>query len=336
MTSTTKKRKPMKPQLWQHPNGYWCKKVLGRQRYFGRVADDPTGEAALALWMQQKDDLLAGREPRARHSNRSGLTVVELCNHFGSHKLAKVGGGELAQRTYDRYAATCRFLVSFFGRNRLAEDLRPDDFERLRAAMAKRWGVVALGNEIQMVRSIFRYGFRNELLTNPGRFGSSFEKPSAKTRRMQKHAKGPRMFAAREIRKLLKAAGPNMRAMILLGVNGGLGNTEVAELPRRLLQLRAGWLDYPRAKTGVERRIPLWPETVEAIRDVQGVRRSPKDPQHAGLLFIGRRGESYLGDHRGYRVDQEFKRVAAKAGVVGRSFYDFRRTFQTVGEGSRD
>ena len=37
--------------------GYWCKKVRGRVYYFGRVADDPDGAAALEEWESQKDDL---------------------------------------------------------------------------------------------------------------------------------------------------------------------------------------------------------------------------------------------------------------------------------------
>ena len=38
-------------------NGPWCRKVRGVVHYFGRIADDPKGEAALNLWNEQKDDL---------------------------------------------------------------------------------------------------------------------------------------------------------------------------------------------------------------------------------------------------------------------------------------
>jgi len=55
--------------------------------------------------------------------------------------------------------------------------------------------------------------------------------------------------------------------MILLGINCGLGNKDVGNLPASSIDLERGWLDYPRGKTGVTRRCPLWPETVEAIRE---------------------------------------------------------------------
>ena len=124
--------------------------------------------------------------------------------------------------------------------------------------------------------------------------------------------------------------------MILLGLNGGLGNTDVGELPLTAIDLKGGWLDYPRPKTGIQRRIPLWPETVEAVKAVMENRRDPKAQENDRLLFVGRRGESYIGNHRGYRVTQEFNRVLTKAGIEGRTFYDLRRTFQTIAEGARD
>jgi len=64
-------------------SGYWCKKIRDRVFYFGKVADDPKGKAALEIWLDQKDDLLAGREPRTK---TEGLTVADLCNQFLAHK----------------------------------------------------------------------------------------------------------------------------------------------------------------------------------------------------------------------------------------------------------
>ena len=47
------------------------KKVRGRFSFFGKVADDPKGEKALEPWLEQKDDLLAGRTPCRRKGLRS-------------------------------------------------------------------------------------------------------------------------------------------------------------------------------------------------------------------------------------------------------------------------
>ena len=82
-------------------------------------------------------------------------------------------------------------------------------------------GPVALGNEIQIVRSIIRYGEEVDLIDNRMRFGPGFRKPSAKTIRQARAAKGRRMFTPVEIHRAFACAGANMQAMILLGINGG-------------------------------------------------------------------------------------------------------------------
>jgi hypothetical protein len=94
--STTKDR-PRKPSkdfpLFPHATGRWAKKVRGKLHYFGKMQDDPKGEAALVRWLDTKDDLLAGRTPRVRGD---GLTVADLVNHFLTFKQDLWDSGELA------------------------------------------------------------------------------------------------------------------------------------------------------------------------------------------------------------------------------------------------
>jgi hypothetical protein len=90
-TKTASADKPQKPRpdfpLFPHRTNRWAKKIRGRFVYFGKVSDDPNGETALNLWLEQKDCLLAGRTPR---TSRQGLTVRELCNRFLTVKQGQV------------------------------------------------------------------------------------------------------------------------------------------------------------------------------------------------------------------------------------------------------
>lgn len=323
------KRKKPHPDFPLHPHGSgrWAKKVLGKRVYFGKVADDPNGERAIELWLEQKDDLLAGRVPRSR----AGLaTVADACNRFLAFKEAMKGSGEITARTFKQYHDICQFMANHFGRNRPVDDLGPDDFLSLRSELAKIHGLVSLGNRIQDVRSVFRYARESGLLASEMQFGPGFKKPSAKAVRIERAAIGPRLFEAKQIRALLKAATPNMRGMILLATNAGLGNTDLASVEVSHFDLRSGWLVFPRTKTGIPRRAPLWPETIAAVRAVLGKRK-------AGLVFIPDVGDSYApeGD-TSWRVSDEYARIAKKAKVKGRQFYDLRRTFQTIADGAND
>src|SRR5262250_3394467 len=95
--------KPAKPYpefpLTAHPAGYWCKKVRGKIHYFGPWGDP---DAALKKYLEQKDDLHAGRTPRP---DSGGVTVKDVANAFLNAKEQAVGAGELSPRTWADYKA---------------------------------------------------------------------------------------------------------------------------------------------------------------------------------------------------------------------------------------
>ena len=51
-----------------------------RTIYFTKWSEDPKGVAAEEMWLEKKDDLLAGRIPRAKDPD--ALTVADLSNEF--------------------------------------------------------------------------------------------------------------------------------------------------------------------------------------------------------------------------------------------------------------
>jgi integrase len=172
---------------------------------------------------------------------------------------------------------------------------------------------VALGNEIQRVRSVFKHAFDAELIAAPVRFGPGFKRPSKKVLRKARADKGVRLFQPAELRAVLDSAGKPFKAMILLGINCGYGNAYCATLPLKALDLESGWAHYPRPKTGIDRRCPLWPETVEAIREALNKRPTPKDAADAGLAFITKFGagwdKSGSGNNHANPISWEMKKV---------------------------
>jgi integrase len=300
------------------------------------VADDPNGQAAIERWLARKDDLLAGRVPRLTPA--TGVKIRDLCNHFLTRKNALLTAGEITGWTFQEYHATCDRLCRAFGKDRPADDVVADDFRRLREDIAKVWGPVRLGNEIGRVKGVFKFGYESGLLDKPPRYGPQFKKPSAKVLRKTRAARGLRMFEREELLALLNAVLPLQKAMVLLAINGGLGNHDIAMLPISALDLKRGWLSYPRPKTGVDRRIPLWPETIEALKVVLAERKEPKAPTHNNLVFISVQGESFISQNSGHRIAKTILWFINKAKIrrPGLSFYGLRHTFQTIAEGARD
>jgi integrase len=355
VTNSTAATRPAKPRpdfpLFPHRNGRWAKKVRGKFCYFGKWTEDPKGEAAAQLWADQKDDLLAGRTPRA---NRDGLTVAGLVNHFLTAKEQQRDAGDITPRSFADYFATCETIVGAFGRNRLVDDLAADDFQSLRASFAKRYGVHRLGNEVQRTRTLFKYGYDAGLIDKPMRFGPTFKRPSKRKLRAHRQKNGKRMFEAAELRAIIDKADQPLKAMILLGTNCGFGNQDCGTLPQSALDLDKGWVDFPRPKTAVERRCPLWPETVKALREATEKRPKPKSAEHAKLVFITRYGQPWAKENGVVKVTEgdstktttpvdspitkEMRKLLDELKLYrpGLGFYALRHTFETVAGDSRD
>jgi integrase len=327
--------KPPKPSpdfpLYAHAAGYWAKKIRGKLHYFGPWAEP---DAALDKYVAQKDALHAGRKPRAESS---GADVHELVNRFLNQKQSLVDAGELSPRTWEDYKDACDEVVAAFGKRRLLDDLDPDDFTGLRARAAKRFGPHRLAKTIQCVRSVFKHAYEAGLIDRPVRYGPGFNRPSKKTMRLERAKQGARLFTAEEVRRMVAAAGTPLKAMILLAINCGLGNSDVGRLPLAALDLDAGWLDYPRPKTGIGRRCALWPETVAALREALARRPEPKSRAEAGLVFVTKYGGGWAKLTRDNPVSGATRKLLVSLGINGhRNFYTIRHTFRTVADEAKD
>jgi len=341
--------KPSKPYagfpLTPHPSGRWCKKIRGKLHYFGKTAGDEQGAAALERFNRDWPYLKDGRTPPPIDTG-DGCTVRLLVNAFLSSKKAKLESGELSPRSFTDYHKTCAVLVDRLGRDRRVDDLRPDDFERLRKELAKTRGVVTLKNEVNRARVVLKYAFDQRLIDRPVHFGQSFDRPSAKTIRKARHEAGPKLFNVDEVKRILAAADPQIHAMVLLGLNCGFGNTDVATLPQCALDLAGCWIDFPRPKTGIHRRIPLWRETVVALRKAIAERPSAKDPADDGLVFLTRTGAPWVRVQQQRKseavvaldaLSQRFAKLLKGQGINGhRGFYALRHNFETIGGRAKD
>jgi len=338
------KTKPDRPRkdfpLGPASNGQWCRKIKGRIYYFGVWAKPDDAETE---YLRVREYLQAGRRPPSIEA--AGLKMSDLCNKFLNSKRARVDSGELSARTFTGYHAASAELLQHIGAGRLVGDCRPEDFDSFRAMVAKTRGVHAIAKMVTITRTIFGFAFDNQLIEKPIIFGGSFTRPSAKSVRIHRAKKqnehGLRMLEAAEIRSLLDAASVPLRAMILLAANGALGNTDLANLPQSAIQ--GTWLLYPRVKTGVDRRIPLWPETLSALAEAIKMRPRPKDKSDAALCFITTHGQRWVrtgpnGTSVNDLVSGSFSKLLTKQGMKrpGLGFYALRHGVETICGGCGD
>jgi integrase len=161
------------------------------------------------------------------------------------------------------------------------------------------------------------------------RFGDAFKPPAQSALDREREEQAARVLTAGQIRTLLATAKLKLKAMILLGVNCGYGNTDCSKLVVGKLDLDHGWANFARTKNGIRRRNPLWPETIEALREVQKARKSPVSADYAKRVFITRSGQPF----HAYDITHEFEKIAVAAGMTHdeADFYDLRRTCASIG-----
>lgn len=360
MTVNSTKARPSRPKkpnrkfpMFAHPSGQWAKKIKRRLVYFGSWRVDPSGKAALETFEREWPFLREGKEPPAVDVS-GGCTLKQLVNDFLASKEAKLNAGELSPRSFRDYFKTCEGLIDQWGRKRLVADLRPADFRDFRSKLADRFGKVRLRNEINRCCSVFNHAREADLIDKPVSYGGCFDRPSALALRRERNAAGPKLFTRDEILSILGEVDSQWRAMVLLALNGGLGNSDLAGLKES--HFKGEWLEYPRPKTEIHRRIPLWKETMDALAAWLPERPQPKD-EAKGLVFLTCKGRPWVrvqekkdrdeteeneGPDVAIPIDalsQAFRKVLKALKINGRrglGFYTLRHCFETYAGESRD
>lgn len=342
--STRRKSAAQKPPkvrkdfpLWVHPSGRWCKKVRSKFHYFGYVAE-VSPENAEAEWDRTKEYLRRGETPPPPDDDATDrLTVKGLFDQFLSDCKQRVASGEMQPVTLSDYKRVCQRFADIVGKDRAVDGLAPADFAKVRKEVAKTRGLAGLASFITSCRVPFSWAVKNELIDNV-RFGSQFSKPRADKLLKERNTKPEKFFESDELLALIQSASTPMRAMLLLAINCGLGNSDIANLTFDHLDLDGGWLTYPRPKTGQYRRCHLWAETIDALKAWLAARKQPTDSKHAELVFITKQGNSWHSTAQDNPVSKEFAKLAKKENLQKklRGYYAIRHTHRTISDGAGD
>lgn len=344
--------------LLKHPNGQWYKGIKGKRYYFGALADDPQGTQALVEYAERLPGILAGTD-HLRHlaASAGGLSVGELMGRYIADCRVKLAAGTLSGKTFNDYATELQAFVEWVKMGTPVPALKPEHFagytkhlieeRKLKAHARKR--VVAT------VKTMFRWGAGNGLYVLPN-FGTAFKSPrTTKMALRQERLRAglidhsERIVTGVEIDKLLAVSQPNLRAIILLGINCGLGPADIGRLRWRHIQ--GAYLIYPRPKTGNARKGYLWKKTREALArcaTLKHTREALAAEQQNALVFITKKRQPYyrelevvekgkvVGVKIANAISITFGRSARKLNMDGVTFYRLRHTFKTLGKRARD
>jgi integrase len=322
--------------LQKHPSGQWCKKILGKLYYFG----SGTWQEALERFQKEHDSIRLGKRIVETP------TIDDLVNNFLDAKRTALDSHEITVRTWNDYFATCEQILNYFGRNTQLGQLSPQRFSDFRKSLQEGVTLITLGNRIRKARVVWRFAHKSRMVEKPIDLANCFDLPPAKASRRQlwqkQQKEGYRMFDPEEVSSLLEVLENPLRAMFLLGLNCGFGNTDCSELTRRSIDLHRGWVTFPRPKTMVMRDCPLWPETREAVQAAILSRPAARMEELEDRVFLTKSGRAWVkvtpNGANDDAIAKEFSKVLVNLLLKrpGLNFYALRHTFQTVGESAGD
>ena len=342
--------KPKKPRkdfpLFAHANGTWAKTIDGKHVHFGAWHSPAKAEAKYKAFIEARR---MGQTP----PNDGSIRLFELANRFLSDLHARLGNKEITVSYYADAKRTIDGFLKAIGSRVTINHIRPEHFAAYRSELGK-YAASTANLRMAHVRIMFKWAYDNDLISRPVKMGTSFKRFD------QRRAKKVRLFTVEEVRQMIEGASGQLKAMILLAINCGMGNTDIATLRWSDVDLVKGMYDGTRQKTGTARRCPLWPETVEALKVVQATDRPrAADPDNADVVFLTRFGhpvrrpvpiikddvvvgaqtmDALAPMFQGLMVRIGLWKVSAKGNAIsdGRNFYTLRRTHRTWSDECRD
>ena len=305
-----------------HPTGQYCKKIRGKLYYFGSDK-----KLALERYLEEAAYLHLGQGTKPK-SEGDSLSLKMLCNLYLDHQESRTAVGEVKPRHVSDQTFILRSFVKFVGSNRPVSAVATIDLQNYRGKLIKATRTPhTINNHISTIKAMYNWALENEIVGSVPNLKAVKKVPNTKDDKPT--------FVMDQIQLLLEAASVQMKAMIWLGLNCGFGCTDCAELKWKNLDLKNSRVNFPRGKTGIDRNLPLWPETVEALKET---------PKNGELVFYTRRGNPWVRTIRGVTDDgtekyvkddaisKEFSKILRKAKIQtekGVGFYTLRRTAAT-------
>jgi len=138
--------------------------------------------------------------------------------------------------------------------------------------------------------------------------------PAARVKKLKEPPARERIMDVAETRRLVEAAGPEVRPVIIIALNTGMRRNEILSLHWRDLDLRRGVITIEDSKSGKSRKVPMNEAVHEVLRGL---------PRTEGVEFVFYNPET--GTHV-KDIKTGFKAACARAKIVGLRLHDLRHT----------
>lgn len=291
----------------------------------GKLPNGSTVEGTIAYQNWGKIIGTDSATPRQQHQ-----TIHGLVNAYLEERKLKADSGQIGISSYssDKYRlATFLSFCNYHGKGELSEVLTPEFLGSYKATLL---AAVAQGEQseasvkhcLRTVKAMLMWAYDEELIEKVPRKMRDYANiklPKPK----------PVFWTVDEVKKLRHVADARQELYILLGLNCGYTQADIASLTHEMIDWKTGIIKRDRNKTQQPQEHKLWRETLELLKS------EATDPRESDLTLRAPSGQPLLTDHvspqgnptRTDSVRQAFHTLKNKAKVKNaRTFKHFRKT----------
>jgi integrase len=222
---------------------------------------------------------------------------AKACNRYMEHATK-------SKRSWERDEDTLKLAKAFFKRKRI-DEVTSWDVERFKAARVKQVTKSTVNRELAVVKRLFTLAVDWNLVE---------KNPVKKVAMYRIEEKVMRVLSHEEEQKLIDAAAPHFKPLIIVAINTGMRRGELLTLQWEQVDLQSQTITIKHSKSGKVRHIPI-------NKKAQDILESIPEP-HEGHVFV----------YRGLpikAVKTAFAGAVRRAGILRCRFHDLRHTFAT-------
>ncbi|NIM20708.1 MAG: tyrosine-type recombinase/integrase [Candidatus Latescibacteria bacterium] len=209
-----------------------------------------------------------------------------------------------SKRSWKRDEETLKLAKTFFKRKRI-DEISSWDVERFKASRVKRVSKSTVNRELAILKRLFNLAIDWNLVA---------KNPVKKVAMYRIEEKVMRVLSQEEEQRLIYAAAPHFKPLIIVAINTGMRRGELLDLQWEQLDLQSSTITIKQSKNGKVRHIPINKKAQEALESIP-------EP-HEGHVFL----------YRGLptkAVKTAFAGAVRRAGIQCCRFHDLRHTFAT-------
>jgi integrase len=228
---------------------------------------------------------------------RRAPTFEAVCDRYMEH-------AKKSKRSWRRDEDTLKVARAFFKKKRI-DEVTPWDLERFKATRVEHVSKSTVNRDIAVLKRLFNLAVDWGLLQ---------KNPLRKVAHYRIEEKLMRVLTHEEERKLVEAAAPHFKPVIVVAINTAMRRGELLDLQWEQVDLVTGTITVRHSKNGRVRHVPLNRTAQEALLSIP-------EP-HTGHVFR----------YRGAPIQDTktaFLKAVKRAGISPCRFHDLRHTAAT-------